>query len=174
MKANVTLNLNVLESMIYFWEASKEGEKVGEQYIMTIADNNNMKLVYNDEFSIESVRRALSAISNREIFEGSKIERKFWNNNMWMMDDLEFMREMIKPIKTLNIADLTENIDSKVEDIEVVVLPLHTETHYIIGNKLILNFFSLRLDFMDYSIVNFNDMPLADFIKQSLTELATK
>ncbi|QOR35963.1 hypothetical protein IMX26_03840 [Clostridium sp. 'deep sea'] len=174
MKANVTLDLNVLESMIYFWEASKDGEKVGEQYIMTIAEDANMKSVYTEDFNDESVRRALSAISNREIFDGSKIERKFWNNNMWMMDDLDFMREMIKPVKTLNISSLIENIDSNVEELEVVVLPLHTETHYIVDNKLILNFFSIRLDFMDYSIVTFDNMPLADFIQKALQEVASK
>ncbi len=166
MKKNITMNLNVLESMIYFWEASKDGEKVGEQYIMTIADDPDMKLVYDQEFNSESVRRALSAISNREIFEGSKIERKFWNNNMWMMDDLQFMREMIKPIKTLNTSLITVDTDSNVNEIEIVVLPLHTKTHYIIGQKLILNFFSIKLDFMDYSKVSFNNMLLVEFLER--------
>ena len=80
----VKLNMEVMELMLYFWQATSDREKVGEPFIMSIADHALMKPVYTDEFHAESVRRALSAISNKEIFSGeNKKESRFWNNTMW-------------------------------------------------------------------------------------------
>ena len=74
----IKMNMEVMELMFYYWQATSEREKVGEAYLMTIADHENMQKIYTDEFKSESVRRALSAITNREIFSAeSKKESRF-------------------------------------------------------------------------------------------------
>ena len=80
-----------------------------------------VKLCFDDEFTAESVRRALSAIKNREPFSGNKDERKFWNLNMWAMEDLELTASMITPIKQLNLDELVSKMpaDAKYETLEV-------------------------------------------------------
>ncbi|MFP4456226.1 MAG: hypothetical protein ACLFPS_01015 [Clostridia bacterium] len=167
---SVKLNLNILESMIYFWEAGKSGEKVGEKYINSIANDENMKLVYNDEFTEDSVRRVLSAISNREKFHGNSLERKFWNNNMWMMDDLSFMRDMVKPVKTLAMSKINEDLKLE-EDYELLFLPLCDRNKLVKDNKIILNFFKVKLDPLDYKRVEYNDKPIYDYIEEVIESL---
>ena len=94
----IKMNMEVMELMFYFWQATTDREKVGEPFIMTIADHEQMKPIYTEEFQPESVRRALSAISNREIFSADhKCESRFWNNNMWAMEDMGLMEEMMAP-----------------------------------------------------------------------------
>jgi hypothetical protein len=156
--------------MIYFWEASKAGEKVGEKYIMTIAGHDDMKLVYNDKFNVESVRKVLSAISNREMLSGNEEERKFWNNNMWMMDDLDYMKLMIDPVKHLNSSELTKDINLE-KDVELIFLPLHGQTKIINGNKIILNFFKVRVDFLDYDKVSYDGKDFIEYIKDAIQEV---
>jgi len=167
---SIKLNLNILESLIYFWEASKSGEKVGEKYIASIAGDENMKLVYSNEFDENSVRKVLSAISNREKLRGNDKERKFWNNNMWMMDDLSFMRDMVKPIKTLSMNRINDDLDLE-EDYELIFLPLCDEEKMIKDNKVILNFFKVKLDPMDFKKVEYADKPIYDYIEEVLENL---
>lgn len=174
MLKDITINLNVLESMIYFWEASKEGEKIGEAYLMTIADHPMMQLTYDEEFNAESVRRALSAITNREIFSGNKTERKFWNNNMWMMDDFDIMRAMVKPVKTLNLSEIVAELADKdlpYSDVEIVILPMHNVSYQIAENKLLMNFFKIQLDFMDFDLVQFEGQSIKDFVKEAISQM---
>src|SRR6056297_3415002 len=167
---SIKLNLNILESLIYFWEASKSGEKVGEKYILSIADDEDMKLTYTKEFDKESVRKVLSAISNREKLRGNDKERKFWNNNMWMMDDLSFMRDMVKPVKTLAMKKINEDLDLK-EDYELIFLPLCDREKIIKDNKIILNFFKVKLDPMDYKKVEYSNKPIYDYIEEVIENL---
>ena len=104
MLKRIVLNLELLEGMLYFWQATKDKEKVGEAYIMSIAGKDAMKEVYDSEFGMESVRVVLSAISNRELLNSTnKKERRFWNNNMWMLEDMTLMQQMIAPLKKLNL-----------------------------------------------------------------------
>ena len=44
MLKRIVLNLEVLEGMLYFWQATKDKEKVGEAYIMSIAGKDAMNL----------------------------------------------------------------------------------------------------------------------------------
>ena len=128
MIKTINKNLNVIESMLYFWQATKEKEKVGENYLVTLSEYNEMKLLYNDDFDAESVRKSLSAISNREMLNGgTQKERQFWNNNMWMMEDMDYMRMMVNPLKKLSLDTIVDSINSKKdiaqEEIEVVFIP---------------------------------------------------
>src|SRR5699024_9819055 len=98
MIKRIRTNLDVVEAMLYYWQAISEKEKVGEPYILSIADFPEMEYFYGEEFDKESVRKVLSAISNREMINSqSKKDRKYWNNNMWMLEDLEFTDMMVKP-----------------------------------------------------------------------------
>ena len=168
----IKIDLDLMESMLYYWHATSDKEKVGEKYIISIAENNNMKYLYNDDFDGESVRKVLSAISNREIFKAaSKKEGRFWNNNMWMLEDLEFTNMMILPIKTLNLDNkVDESFNGK--DYIVSFVPGHIDTYYIdkLNNKLIINFFKIVASLYDDS-VTISDMPIDEFIIQKFREI---
>ena len=114
MIKTINKNLNVIESMLYFWQATKEKEKVGENYLVTLSEYDEMKLLYSDDFDAESVRKSLSAISNREMLNGgTQKERQFWNNNMWMMEDMDYMRMMVNPLKKLSLDTIVDSITAR-------------------------------------------------------------
>ena len=79
MLKRIVLNIEILEEMLYFWQATKVKEKVGVAYIMSIAGKDAMKEVYDSEFGMESVRVVLSAISNRELLNSTN--KKEQNHN---------------------------------------------------------------------------------------------
>lgn len=175
MIKTIKVNLEVMESMLYFWQATKDREKVGEAYIMSIADKNEMKEIYEDDFTSESIRLVLSAISNREILNSTnKKERKFWNNNMWMMEDMDYMNLMLAPLKTLNldsIKDNLKNIDTDAEELEVVFVPGHHDVYKVSKNKLIINFFRVKPDLFDESVITIEDKEIKAFIEEKLKEI---
>lgn len=176
MVKTIKSNMNVIESMIYFWEATRDREKVGEQYLTTLTEFDEMKLLFDDEFNAESMRKVLSAISNREMLNNStQKERQFWNNNMWMLEDLEFMRMMVKPLKSLNLDDMVDTVNSKVdlpyEDIEVVFVPANKEEYLIKGSKLIINFFRVQVDMFDEDKVTVGGVNLKDYIVEKICEI---
>lgn len=180
MVKSITTNLEIIESLLYFWQASSEGEKVGESYIKSIVEFPDMKYLYNDEFNEESARKVLSSISNRELISnGSKTEMRYWNNNMWMMEDLGFTNLMIKPIKTLHCDKFLEKINknpnsSKYENIEIVFLPGHFDEYYIDENKLIINFFKVIVDIFDEDKITIGGVDFDDYIEEKLIELIEK
>jgi len=153
MLNNVKINLELLESMLFFWKATSEREKVGEAFIYSISDHENMKYLYDEEFDGESVRKAISAISNREIFSPkSKKEGRFWNNSMWMLEDLGLTEEMVKPLKVLNLDELKEKVTSDTfKNVEIVIVPGHFDTLYmdVAKEKVLINFFKIRIDLND-------------------------
>lgn len=153
MLNNIKINLELLESMLFFWKATSEKEKVGEAFIYSISDHENMKYLYDEEFDGESVRRAISAISNREIFSPkSKKEGRFWNNSMWMLEDPGLTEEMVKPLKVLNLDELKNKVQSeKFDEVEIVIIPGHLDTIYtdVLKKKIIINFFKIRIDLND-------------------------
>ncbi|MDL2310819.1 hypothetical protein LJC13_02435 [Peptostreptococcaceae bacterium OttesenSCG-928-C18] len=180
MVKNIKNNLDAIESLLYFWQASSEGEKVGEPYIIEISNFENMKYLFNDEFDKESIRKVLSAISNRELIsDGTKTEMRFWNNNMWMMEDLDFTNMMVKPIKTLHpekfLESLNGNSNSKgYEDLEIVFIPGHVDEYYIDENKLIINFFKIMVDLFDDNKVTISGKDVEQYIEEKLIELLEK
>lgn len=173
MVKTLKVNCDAIEMMLYYWESIAEREKVVESFMIEVANKKEMEYLYNDEFSKDSVRKVLSAISNREVLNNStKLERKFWNNNMWMLEDLNNMNNMVKPIKTLNLDYLKNSLDSKYEELEVIFIPGHNEEYYIDKNKLIINFFRLMVDFMDENIVKIGGKLLKEYIEEKLNEIA--
>ncbi|WP_461538198.1 TDE2712 family protein [Spongorhabdus nitratireducens] len=158
----ITLNMEVMELVYYYWQATSEGEKVGEAFIMTIADHEKMKPVYSKGFTPESVRRALSAISNKEKFSAeNKTESRFWNNNMWAMEDLGLMELMMAPLKVMNLDDIEVQ-----KPLEIVVLPLHLDDYYLTDNTLYLNFFRVQADLMGMEPLKMDGIELKQWIRQ--------
>ncbi|MCF6464984.1 TDE2712 family protein [Clostridium sp. Cult2] len=180
MIKRIKTNLDVVEAMLYYWQATSEKEKVGEPYILSIGDYPEMKYVYGEGFDKESIRRVLSAISNREMLNSeSKKERKFWNNNMWMLEDLGFTNMMVQPVKTLNLDKLIDKLNSinnnfEYDQIEVIFVPGHLDEYIIDGNKLIINFFRVMPDLYEEGKVTIGDKDFNDYIEEKLVELISK
>ncbi len=171
----ITINSEVVEMMIFFWTSVAEREKVAEPYIISVAERDEMKLIYDKDFDDQAVRRVLSAISNRELLNGgSQKEKRFWNNNMWMMEDLGVMQAMIDPMKKLSFESEVENISTKsgLEELEIIFVPGTTELFKLDKNKLIINFFKISVDiFGGTGEVTFNGKPfkegILDLVKQA-------
>lgn len=173
MIKTMKINLELMEMMHYYWKASSEKEKVGEKYIYAIIEHPHMKHLYNSTFSPENARQVLSAISNREIYKpDSKEAGRFWNNNMWMLEDLGVTDAMFKPIKQLNLSEFTNDpsYGTQFETVELIFVPGHLETCYINGHQIYINFFKLMTDFIDGSIT-IESQPLETYVSKLLITL---
>ncbi|MDD2586053.1 MAG: hypothetical protein PHT79_04425 [Syntrophomonadaceae bacterium] len=180
MIKNIKVNLEEIESMLYFWHATGEKEKVGEVYLNDVAAMPGLSACYDDEFNAESVRKVLSAITNREMLsEKTKKEGRFWNNNMWMTEDLEFTDMMVKPLKLLNLESLVAELqqvkgNDKYEKLEVVFSPLHFDEYIIKDNKVIINFFRVKPDDFEETVATIDGKDIKEYIKEKLVELLQK
>ena len=149
MIQRIKVNLDAVESLLFFWHATAEKEKVNERFINDVANMREYKYIYDEEFSKDSLRKILSAVTNKEIFSSqNRKEGRFWNNNLWMLEDLGYTEMMITPLKHLNLGELalkliTMKTEKDFEEIEIIFLPAHLDDYYIIENKLIINFFRL-------------------------------
>jgi len=179
MVQRIKVNFDTVEAMLFFWQTTNDKEKVSEKYLNDVADMEGFRLIYDEEFDRESLRRTLSAVSNREPFQSkNKKEGRFWNNNLWMLEDLEYTNSMIQPIKKLNLDELISELSSingsnKYETIEVFFVPFHTEEYIISENKLIINFFRVRPDFIDNKTY-IGELEISDYIKEKIIELLNK
>ena len=177
MLKRIKLNMEEIESMLYFWQASKDREKVSEQYLNVIAAMPGLSCSYDNEFNGESVRKILSAITNRELLsDKTQKEGRFWNNNMWMMEDLSITDMMVKPLKKLNIDSLINeltDVNSKYEEIEVIFSPLHVDEYIICKNRLVINFFKVMPNETE-STATIDNMELKLYIKSKVLELISK
>ncbi|MCB2291498.1 hypothetical protein LGK97_17390 [Clostridium sp. CS001] len=178
MVQRIKVNLEAVEAMLYFWQAASEKDNIAEKFFYDVADMVALSCAYDAEFNAESVRRALSAIKNREPFVGNKKELKFWNNNMWMMEDFEYTFSMVKPIKKLNLDSMVgklkqESGTNKYEELEVIFAPLHSDEYIITGNKLVINFFRIKPDLVS-SETHIADKELNVYIEEKLNELISK
>ncbi len=160
------VNLEMIEMMLFFWHSTKDKEKVSDVYLADLAARDEMKVTFNDEFNAESVRKVLSAITNREVLSTrTKTEGLFWNNNMWMTEDLGVTQAMIDPIKALNLDDLDN-------DVEVIFIPGHSDLYYIDGNKLYINFFKVMVDVFGGTMdVTIDSVSPKEFIVKKLEEM---
>lgn len=180
MIKRINVKFDIIEMMYYYWQVTSERGKVGEPYIIELSDNTDMKYVYDEEFNSDSVRRVLSAISNREVLNSeSKKERKFWNFNMWMLEDLGFTEMMVLPVKRLNLNILVNKLnethgDSKFEELKVIFVPGLEEEYSIVEDKLIINFFKIKADLYEEDKVTIGELPLVDYIEEKLKELLSK
>lgn len=173
MIKNIKVNLEVVESMNYFWTATKEREKVGENFLMTIAENSFMKKIYTEEFNGDSVRKCLSAISNREPYHGLKSEMRFWNNNMWMLEDMGIMEMMLSPLKTLNLDSIIKELPQFSEElVEIVFVPGSMELYSLDKNEkqIIINFFRIWAD-INTGELTIEDRVITEWIKEKIQEL---
>lgn len=170
MKINI--NTEVVEMMIFFWSSVAEKEKVAEPYIISVAERPEMKLIYDDEFKEEGVRSVLSAISNRELLNGgSKKDKRFWNNNMWMMEDLGVMQAMIDPMKQLNLQEDEGELSAKsgFDEVNVIFVPGTTDFFKVVDNNLVVNFFKIAVDiFGGTGEVTFDGKSLKDAIEEKI------
>jgi len=180
MIKRIKINLDVVEAMLYYWQATSEKEKVGESYILSIGDFPEMEYLYGEGFDKESVRKVLSAISNREVLNSeSKKDRKYWNNNMWMLEDLEFTNMMVTPLKTLNLNNLMDKLNAineafEYEQIEVIFVPGHLDEYVIDENKLVVNFFRVMPDLYEEGKITIAGKDLKDYLEEKLVELVSK
>jgi len=178
MLKKIDVNLEAIEALYFFWVAARNKESVSERFFHDIGEMPAVMNMYDDEFDEESVRRTLSAIKNREPFTGNKKERKFWNLNMWMMEDFDYTDSLIRPVKKLNLDDLVSdlgkvnNVDGY-EEVEVVFSPIPLEDSIIKGNKLLVNFFRVKPGESD-DAANFGETTLKAYIQEQLVELLTK
>lgn len=172
MLKRIKLNMDLIEAMLYFWQATNDREKVSEKYLNDVASMSGLALIYDNEFNAESVRKVLSAITNREPFSPSnKKEGRFWNNNMWMMEDLGYTDLMIQPLKKLNLDNFIEKLQNeKFEDLEVIISPMHLDEYKIVDNKLIVNFFRVKPSDID-DIVSIDGKEIKEYIEERLKEL---
>lgn len=176
MVKTVVVNLEIMEQMLYFWQASSEGEKVGEAYLSQIAGSGEMALFYDAEYTADSVRKVLSAITNREQMNTpTKREWKLWNNNMWVMEEKLILENMMRPIKLLNVDALAEKLnaqkDISFERLEVIFYPGTEEEYLLHGNRLFINFFRINADLFDEEKVFIEGRPVLDYVEEKLLEL---
>ena len=176
MIQSIKINLEMIESMIYYWKATSERQKVGEPFIFSLISSPLMSPLYGEDFTQEGARKALSAISNREIFKAeTKAEGRFWNNLMWMMEDLSVMEAMTAPLKTLNLDHLVPALETEenIEQLEVVFLPGHIDTVYKSGHRLYVNFFKIS-GVVEGNGPEIEGTPLKDFLFVKLKEMLQK
>lgn len=178
MLKSITINLEVVESMLYYWSSVVDREKVNESFFVDVANMEAMKLAQSPEFSEESIRKVLSSIQNRELLSSAtKPEKRFWSKNMWIAEDVSLATKMAQPIKVLNIDDFVEKLNTKypncnVERIIVHIAPLHLDPYYIVNDALILNFFTIYFDENDNALID--GLPIKDYIFDRLCELVEK
>lgn len=180
MIKTIKVNMEEIESMLYFWQSTSERQRVSEEYLGEIANMQGLKYSYDDEFNAESVRKVLSAITNREkLSQSNQKESRFWNNNMWMLEDLSFTDSMIQPLKKLNLESLIEKLNASVENpkyemLEVIFSPLHMDEYLIWDNKLIINFFRVMPSFEEEGVVTIGGKDIKEYIFGRLVELLQK
>lgn len=166
---NIKVKLDVIEYLIYFWESISQREKVSDRYFHELAANSDMKLIYDEDFKPESVVKVLSAITNREMLNSpTKKESRFWSQNMRMTEDLDAMRSIVTPIKTLNLDHLKDKID---KDIEVIFVPGTMDEYRIVGNVLVVNFFRIMPSMDEVGSVTINGKDLISYLEEKVLEV---
>ncbi|AWZ49629.1 hypothetical protein [Hathewaya limosa] len=180
MLKRIKVNLEAIEMMNYFWQAASDKENVSEEFFHEVGAMPAMTCIYDDEFNEESVRRTLSAIKNREPFTGNKKEKRFWNYNMWIMEDMEYKDLMIQPVKKLNFDALVEklqNVDGadKYEELEVIFSPMNLDEYIIDKNRLLINFFMVKpSDIEGDNTIYIKDVEVYKYVEEKLNELLAK
>lgn len=139
--ANIKTNLNGLEIMLFFWNSVMAKEKVNESFLNDLCSMKEFSYIYNEDFNSESLRRVLSALNNKEPFSGNKAERKYYSNNLMIMEYIDEVQPTIDAIKKLNLNKLGEEIK---EDTEIIIVPGTSGNVQRHDNKLLVDFFSLK------------------------------
>lgn len=140
--SNIKINLNGLEIMVFFWNSIVSKEKLNEAFINDICTMKEYQNIYNNEFTFESLRTVLSAITNKEPYKGNKKEMKFYSNNLRILEYIDDVNPIIDKIKKLNLDSL---ISKSEKDLEIIILPATTNSIVKFNNSLVVDFFALRL-----------------------------
>lgn len=176
MLKQIAINIQALESMLFIWASLKDREKLADEFYINLAASPEMAAAYDEDFDQNAFRRVLSAISNRELLsDASKKEKRFWNNNMWMMEDLGVTEMMLEPVKTMNLDARLSELPATIpyEKMEVIFYPGTTELASLQGDKLYINFFKIQVNVFDPDAApSLGDLPVADFILQELAHAA--
>lgn len=153
------IDYEVVEMMVFFWEQVADRQKVQDEYMIKVAEMPALKPIYTDDFTPDSFRKVLSAISNRELMSGpTKMESKFWNLNMWILEDIEVMRAMIDKVKKLNLDDLKTD-----KNLFFIVAP---DGFYIENGKdIAVNFFKIIVDYMDLEKATIDGKEFEEYIR---------
>lgn len=149
MLKQITVNTKALESMLFIWASLRDKEKIADEFFIALAESPEMAAAYGEDFDSNGFRKVLSAIANRELLsDASQREKRFWNNNMWMTEDLDFTNMMVEPLKKLNLDGMVGRVrsDFPSETAEIIFYPGSTELAELRGNKLFVNFFKVRVD----------------------------
>ncbi|MGP1414515.1 MAG: TDE2712 family protein [Treponema sp.] len=143
MLKEISVNQDVLEMMLFYWESVATKDKMSDEYFLELAGKKEMQSLYGEDFTKESFRRVLSAISNREKLNSqSQKESKFWNQNMRMIEDLNLTHAMIAPIKKLNLSELVGE-ELKIDKLEVLFIPLPEGDFFASKETIAFNFFNI-------------------------------
>ncbi len=170
----IKTNLNALETMLFIWSSLRDKEKVSDVMLADLASSEEMKASLEEEFDENSIRKVLSAISNREMMNApTKKESRFWNYNMWMLEDADMTELMLAPVKTLNLDHLVDVYgDIAHDEVEVVFFPGHMTEYAIIDNKLYINFFKLQSDFTGMTDdITIDGLSVLDYVTEKLKEM---
>ncbi|CQR73010.1 hypothetical protein SOV_47970 [Sporomusa ovata DSM 2662] len=179
MVESISVNLDVVEALLFFWQSIKDRKKVSERFIYDVMAMQGLKDAYDDEFNQESVRGALSAITNREVYSGrNRKEGRFYSNNLWMLEDPNYTDRMVQLVKKLNLHSLVDKINATqtsghFRELEVIFSPLHFEEYIIKNNKLIINFFAVRPSDTGEGVY-IGEKEWLSFIEEKLIELIHK
>lgn len=172
MLKQITVNTKALESMLFIWASINDKEKIADAFFIELADSPELAAAFGEDFDKNGFRKVLSAISNRELLsDATQREKRFWNYNMWMLEDLEFTRMMVDPLKKLNLDHLTAELAPLVEEdkLEVIFYPGSTETVTRRKGQLFINFFKVKVDIMDPDApATIEDRLIPDFIADAL------
>lgn len=174
MLKSIKIKFDIIELMQFYWESKASKDKLPDSYFLEIAARDEMKVLYGEDFDEQSVRKVMSAVMNNEpLNNATKKEGRFWNYNMWMLEDLNIMRAMIQPIKQLNLDALKEEfkVDSKYEDLEVVFVPGHIEKEYINDNVITFNFFQMSPQPEDPTHILIDGKEVTDYFMDKAREV---
>lgn len=168
--AKIVIKNDVLEFFLFMWDSISQREKISENLLFEVVDHKDMKYLYDEDFSKESLRKVMSAISNRELVNHpTKKESRFWNNNMWMLEDMEFTNKMMAPVKQLNLDDLKDKLTK--DEYEVIFIPGHIDEYYIEDNKLIINYFKIMIDMFGGEPPKIGGKPLKEYVEEKLLSM---
>lgn len=163
---SVKTNLKAVESMLVFWSMISEKEKVSDLFIQDMAQMSEFKASFDAEFKADSFSKVLSAVSNKELLNGmSKKEGRFWNYNLWMLEDMEFVAQMVDPLKKLNL----DNLEA-IGDVEVVFVPMNMQESFSKDGNLYINFFKTVYNEFE-NTTSIEGKGISTYIQEKLSEM---
>lgn len=157
------VNLEAVEALHVFWTMLAEREKVGDAYLQTLADMEVFKETFDEDFDRQSFIKVLSAITNKEMLNGmNKKEGRFWNYNLWVMEDMSLTQAMVDPVKTLNVEALEPKGGT------VFFVPMNTQLSFRRGDDLYINFFKIMANPWGDDQVTIDELSIKDFIQREM------